>query len=135
MSNQIYFTPGPAQTFYSFEQHLKNALREDVPSISHRSIEFQKIFQFTTEKLKELLNIPEQFNIYFTGSANEIWERIAQNLIINSSHHLVNGSFSKKFYDIAKAYQLDSTIEEVSLGNPFSLSIPIETELIALTQN
>jgi len=135
MSNQIFFTPGPAQTFYSFQQHLKNALKDDVPSISHRSDPFKKIFQFTTEKLRELLQVPDGYDILFTSSANEIWERIAQNLIISSSHHFVNGAFSKKFYDFTKAYQIQPTVQEVNPGHSFDLSYPKEAEVIAITQN
>jgi len=135
MSNKIFFTPGPAQTFYSFEQHLKNALREDVPSISHRSKAFQKIFQETTENLRALLNIPKDYHVFFTGSATEVWERIIQNLVIDTSHHFVNGSFSSRFLDTAKAYQVQTTATMVEFGESFDLSTPEQTELIAITQN
>ena len=135
MSNQIFFTPGPAQIFYSYEQHLRNALKEDIPSISHRSKEFQNIFQETVENLKTLLNIPSENHLFFTSSATEIWERIAQNLIIDTSHHFINGSFSKRFHDITKAYQLNSTATEVGFGESFDLRVPSNTELIAITQN
>lgn len=135
MSNQIFFTPGPAQKFYSYEQHLKNALKKDIPSISHRSNDFQNIFQETVENIKTLLGIPSEYYIFFTSSATEIWERITQNLIIESSHHFVNGSFSKRFYEITKAYQLKSTVTEAGFGEAFDLGIPVTAELIAITQN
>ena len=47
------------------------------------------------------MNIPEDNGIFFTGSATEIWERLIQNTVEHESFHLVNGSFSKKFYDFS----------------------------------
>ncbi|MEL7223101.1 MAG: aminotransferase class V-fold PLP-dependent enzyme [Bacteroidota bacterium] len=135
MSNQIFFTPGPAQTFYTYEQHLKTALKEDIPSISHRSKAFQEIFASTVENLKTLFDLPDGYHIYFTASATEVWERIIQNLVNDNSHHFVNGSFSSRFHDIATAYQIKATKEEVAPGSGFSLDLPDETELIAVTQN
>ena len=135
MSNQIFFTPGPAQTFYTFEQHLKTAIKEDIPSISHRSKTFQDIFASTTENLKTLFDLPDGYHVYFTASATEVWERIAQNLINHSSHHFVNGSFSRRFYDITKAYQLNASAEEAAPGGSFSLNVPEEAELVAVAQN
>ncbi|MGB3468719.1 MAG: aminotransferase class V-fold PLP-dependent enzyme [Cyclobacteriaceae bacterium] len=135
MSNQVFFTPGPSQKFYSLEQHLKNALREDIISISHRSADFKRIFEETTENLKLLLNIPSEYQLFFTSSATEIWERIVQNLVYSRSHHLVNGSFSNRFYETALAYQLQPSIAKSEFGQPLALTIPADTELIAITQN
>ena len=58
--------------------------------------------------MKSFLEIPENYNICFLSSANEIWERIIQNLVLNSSTHLVNGAFSKKFYDFAIMNKIDA---------------------------
>lgn len=135
MSNEIFFTPGPAQTFYSYEQHLKNALKLNIPSISHRSKEFQLIFQETVENLKSLLGIPDDYHVFFTASATEVWERIIQNLVIDTSHHFVNGSFSGRFHEIAKAYQLNPTETKSEFGESFNLEVPGNAELIAITQN
>lgn len=135
MSNEIFFTPGPAQTFYSYEQHLKNALKLNIPSISHRSKDFEQIFIETVENLKELLQIPDDYHIFFTASATEVWERIIQNLVISTSHHFVNGSFSGRFFEIANDYQLNSTETKASFGGSFELIVPDNTELIAITQN
>ncbi len=136
MSNKIYFTPGPAQLFHTFEAHFKKALLEDIPSISHRSKTFIKVVEETNEALKELLEIPDGYNIYFLNSANEAWDRIIQNLVENSSHHFANGSFSKKFYDFAIEHNRNSTLSEVADGATFTdFNIPAETELIGITKN
>ena len=136
MSNKIYFTPGPAQLFYTFEEHLKKALFQDIPSISHRSSTFVGIMRETTDALKELLELPDGYDIYFLNSANEAWDRIIQNLVSESSHHFANGSFSKKFYDFALEHGKKSTLTEVDDGEKFeSWKIPEKAELIGITKN
>ncbi|WP_424964183.1 aminotransferase class V-fold PLP-dependent enzyme [Ekhidna sp.] len=136
MSNKIYFTPGPAQLFYTFEEHLKRALFQDIPSISHRSSTFIKIVSETNEALRELLKLPDGYNIYFINSANEAWDRIIQNLVEQSSHHFVNGAFSKKFYDFALEHGKKSTCMEVGDGQAFdNWGVPEEAELIGITKN
>ncbi len=136
MSNKIYFTPGPTQLYHTFENHFKKALFLDIPSISHRSTTFIQIMEETTEVLKELLGLPEDYHIYFLNAANETWDRILQNLVSNYSHHFVNGAFSKKFYDFALAYKKKSTLTKVADGASFnSFEVPENTELIGITKN
>lgn len=136
MSNKIYFTPGPSQLFYSFQDHFKKALLEDVPCISHRSTQFISIVEETTIALRELLGLPEDYHLFFLNSANESWDRIIQNLVVNSSHHFANGSFSKKFYDFAIQHGMDSTIYQPGDGQQFQdFTIPDNAELIGLCKN
>lgn len=136
MIHKTYFTPGPSQIYYTLSDHMKEAFQKDIMCISHRSAVFQEIFSKTRESLKTLLNLPEGYDIYFTSSANEIWERIVQNLVEHQSHHFVNGSFSKKFFQFTQDYQKSSTIYEVADGADFeNLNIPDNTELISVTLN
>lgn len=136
MSNKIYFTPGPSQLFYTFEEHFKKAIFHDIPSISHRSTEFIKVVEETNEALKELLELPENFNIYYLNSANEAWDRIIQNLVSKSSHHFANGAFSHKFYDFANQHHKASTVTRVGDGEKFTtLEVPSSAELIGITKN
>ncbi len=105
--------------------------------MTHRSKDFERIFQRATEGLKELLNIPKEYHIFFAASATEIWERSIQNLVATKSHHFVNGSFSQRYYEIARQLGKDSTKQEVAMGEGFdeSWSVPEDTELIGVTQN
>jgi len=115
---------------------MKEAFQKDIMCISHRSAAFQEVFAETRKNLTELLNLPDGYEIYFTSSANEIWERIIQNLVGEKSHHFVNGSFSKKFYQFSQDYQKTSTIYKVADGAEFEdMSIPEDTELISVTLN
>lgn len=136
MTPKINFTPGPSQLYFTVEDHMRKAFREGIPSHSHRSPAFESIFKEATEGLRELLNIPSSHHIVFTGSATEIWERILQNLVEDHSHHLVNGAFSKRFYEIGTQLGKHSTKTEVNTGEGFqeSLNIP-SCELLAITHN
>lgn len=134
---KINFTPGPSQLYFTVEDHARIAFREGIPSLSHRSKKFEAIYREASDGLRALLGIPANFHILFTGSATEIWERIIQNLVERKSLHLVNGSFSKKFFETAIQLNRASDAIEVPLGQGFSDRIPVsaDTELIAVTQN
>ena len=136
MSNKIYFTPGPSQLFYSFQDHFKKAIAEDVPSISHRSAQFIKIVEESTAYLRHLLGLPDDYHLFFLNSANESWDRIVQNLVIKSSHHFANGSFSKKFFDFAIQHGMQSTVQQAADGDNFQdFTIPESAELIGICKN
>ncbi|WP_276372116.1 aminotransferase class V-fold PLP-dependent enzyme [Chryseolinea sp. H1M3-3] len=137
MNPKINFTPGPSQLYFTVEDHVRTAFRDGVPTLSHRSKKFESYYKDTVEGLRELLKLPADYHIYFTGSATEIWERLIQNLVEEKSFHLVNGSFSKRFFEIAQQLGKIPSKNEVSNGKGFedSLSIPTDTELIAVTHN
>ncbi len=95
-----------------------------------------EIFRETRTVLSEVLNLPDGYEIFFTSSATEIWERIIQNLIVKSSHHFVNGSFSKRFFDFTNDYGLKSTQTLTEGGNEFkNWEVPEAAELISVTMN
>src|SRR5690606_35114990 len=138
MANMHYLTPGPSALYFTIEDHIKTALKEQIPSISHRSKKFKSIYQHTAEQLRLLMNIPEDYHILFTGSATEIWERLIQNCIQDHSYHLVNGAFSDKFYSMALAWKKNAVALNSDPGSCPSLSevaIPEDCELIGITQN
>ncbi|MGB3586057.1 MAG: aminotransferase class V-fold PLP-dependent enzyme [Tunicatimonas sp.] len=135
---QIFFTPGPAELYFTVESHIKKALNKQIPSISHRSAQFQSIFQEAEENLRNLLGLPGNFHVLFTGSATEIWERIIQNLVAERSYHYVNGAFSERFYQIAQELGRSPIVQKAPAGECAlvnSSAIPTDTELIAFTQN
>jgi phosphoserine aminotransferase len=135
---KTYFTPGPAQLYPTFEKHLQAAVEEQLGSISHRSRRFRSMYQETAENLRALLNIPAGNQIVFTSSATEIWERSIQNLVGESSFHLVNGSFSQKFYDFSVELGKNAIKQDAEPGKGFEVAevqIPIESELVCLTHN
>lgn len=134
----IYFTPGPAELYFTVEGHIKNALKEQIPSISHRSKTFQGIYHEAVSNLKQLMQVPEAYHVFFTGSATEIWERIFENCVEHKSHHYVNGAFSERFHAIAGELNKKADIETAPAGScirPHPGQIAPDTELIAFTLN
>lgn len=133
-----YFTPGPAELYPTFYQHLQTAMDEQIGSISHRSQRFRDIYKFADEQLRTLLSIPSTHGIFFTGSASEVWERVLLNCVEHESFHLVNGSFSQKFYDYANALHKHAHVLEKPFGEGFDaadVEIPAYAELVCLTHN
>lgn len=137
MKHHVNFTPGPSQLYFTVADHVKHAFKEGVPSLSHRSKRFEEIYKEATDGLRALLHLPDDYHIFFTGSATEIWERIFQNLIEESSFHLVNGSFSKRFYETGILLNKKPKMLEVPAGHAFDgdIAIPAGTELVAVTHN
>jgi phosphoserine aminotransferase len=137
MVHHVNFTPGPSQLYFTVADHARQAFKDDIPSLSHRSKLFEQISGETTSGLRQLLNIPASHHIFFTAAATEIWERIIQNLVEENSFHLVNGSFSKRFFEIAVQLNKKPQKLEVKEGLGFDqpISVPQGTELIAVTHN
>ena len=132
----INFATGPSQLYFTVEDHIRKAIRDGIPSISHRSLSFESIFQQATDGLRELLQLPDNFSIVFTASATEVWERLLQNCVEQDSFHLVNGAFSQRFYEIAQQLNKNPKQIKVEYGKGF-LEQPLiqSTELIGLTHN
>jgi phosphoserine aminotransferase len=134
---KINFTPGPSQLYATTEWHVKTAFKTGIPSISHRSKEFESLNAEAVGNLKELLQIPNGFHIVFTGSATEIWERSLQSLVADQSLHFVNGAFSKKYFEIAQQLGKHPEKVEVKDGLAFdNAEVPdCDPELVGLTHN
>lgn len=135
---QVYFTAGPAEMYPTFEQHLRTAVENQLGSISHRSQKFRDIYKFTDEQLRKLMNVPDSYAILFMGSASEVWERILLNCVEHESFHLVNGSFSKKFYEYAVSLRKYAHKQEKPFGEGFDyaeIEVPEYAEVICVTHN
>lgn len=133
-----FFTPGPAQLYPTFEKHLQTFVRDQLGSISHRSQQYRDLHKFTVDQLRILLNVPETHAILFLGSASEAWERILFSCVELESFHLVNGSFSQKFYDYSNALNKYAHKLEKPMGEGFAASeivVPEYAELICTTHN
>lgn len=133
-----FFTPGPAQLYPTFEKHLGVFVEKQLGSISHRSQAYRDLHAFTVGQLRALLNVPESHALLFLGSASEIWERILLNIVGRESFHLVNGSFSSKFFQYSEALGRSARKLEKPLGQGFfsdEIEVPDQAELICVTHN
>ncbi|HVA96777.1 MAG TPA: aminotransferase class V-fold PLP-dependent enzyme [Candidatus Acidoferrales bacterium] len=134
----IYFTPGPSALYPTVTGHFQAGFTQNIASVSHRSKQFQEIYQDLTGGLKKLLSIPDDYLIFIVGSGTEAMERTIQNCVGKYSFHFVNGSFSKRFFTTAQELAKKPSSVEVSLGEGFNvknISIPKQTELICFTHN
>ena len=135
---KVFHTVGPTQLYPEVNGFIQEAIKNDIPSLSHRSKDFVEIYKETDKQLRKLLDIPDGYRIFFLSSGTECMERILQNLVESKSFHFVNGSFSRRFYTTAKQLGKDPDKIEVEFGKGFDFEgvrIPDETELICLTQN
>ena len=98
----ISFYPGPSKLYPRIGQYMQEAIKEGVLSINHRSPEFVAISEKTIKLLKQKLSIPKDYWIFFTSSATESWEIIAQSLIKDKSTHLYSGAFGEKWFEYTK---------------------------------
>ena len=134
----ISFYPGPSRVHDEIPTYVKEAARLGIMSMNHRSPEFVAMSKKTIELLKKKLNIPKEYTIFFTSSATECWEIIAQSWITEKSYHLYNGSFGQKWYEYTHKIKSGATGKsfdrEVSL-NPDELKFGGTHAVICITQN
>ncbi len=95
----ISFYPGPSRVYDEIPDYVKDACQQGILSINHRSDEFMALCENTVTLLKEKLDIPSTYSVFFTSSATECWEIVAQSLTIGKSLHIYNGAFGKKWFD------------------------------------
>lgn len=138
MQHPIFFTPGPSQLFPTFRDHLQSAFENNIPSISHRGEVFHDLFYETVSSIRTVLSVPKDFHVFFVSSATEAMERTIQNSVQKQSFHLVNGAFSRLFYNISGLLGKQAEKHEVPSGEGFdctNIDIPHNTELLCITQN
>jgi phosphoserine aminotransferase len=134
----ISFYPGPSRVHNEIPQYVKDAAKLGIMSINHRSDDFVKMSERTIRLLKTKLGIPKNYTVFFTTSATECWEIIAQSLITDKSYHLYNGSFGQKWFDYT------NRLHPGAMPMPFEVNESLDTTkllfdqregIICLTQN
>ena len=71
--------------------------------MSHRTKTFEKILNDAVADLRDLLNIPDNYKVFFVqGGASQQFAAIPMNLMINKkADYIITGQFSKKAYEEA----------------------------------
>lgn len=136
--NKVYFTTGPTETLPELQELYADAVKNKIFSISHRSEEFSAIVKFTVEKLRELLGIPGDFQVFFLASATECMERSIQNLVEKKSFHFINGYFAQRYYDISEMLGKNPEFLKTGFGKGFNFKETVVTEdaeMICITHN
>ena len=134
----ISFYPGPSRVHDEIPKYVKDAYKLGIMSINHRSPSFIKISEKTIALLKKKLNIPKDYTVFYTSSATECWEIIAQSLITEKSYHFYNGAFGQKWFDYTKRLrpQAEGIFFQVeNVLDPAKSIFPNENAVICITQN
>jgi phosphoserine aminotransferase len=111
---QLSFYPGPSQLYPRVEHYLTDAYQSGILSMNHRSEAFMDMLARTTTDLRRKLDTPPSYEVYFTSSATECWEIIAQSLVSERSYHVYNGAFGQKWFEYTR--RLHPTSEALSFG-------------------
>jgi phosphoserine aminotransferase len=98
----ISFYPGPSRVHDEIPLYVKEGFKDGILSINHRSEEFMRICERTVNLLHKRLNIPKDYTVFFTSSATECWEIIAQSVIRDKSFHVYNGAFGQKWFEYTR---------------------------------
>ena len=101
------FVPGPVDV------HPDVLAAQAQPMLPHRSHEFETIFQQVRQKVKPLFGTQEQVFI-LTSSGTGLQETAVRNLAKENILCLVNGAFSKRWFEVARsnARQADPLVVE-----------------------
>ncbi len=133
----VSFYPGPSRVHDFIPSWVKEAHMQGVLSMNHRSPEFMDLMKKTVGLLKRKLDIPDAYSIFFTSSATECWEVIAQSLVVTRSIHLYNGAFGQKWFDYT--HRLKPEAQGIPFGPLNELRanelIFRDCEVICITQN
>ncbi len=133
----ITFNPGPSQISKATKKDIQDAVDQRILEISHRSPQFSEISTQAVIGLRKLLDIPEDYHIFYLDSASQAWHSILSNTVVKNSFHFINGAFSEKFYKAAQVLNKSPNHQTVSWGeqNDFETDIPVNTELITACYN
>jgi phosphoserine aminotransferase len=134
----ISFYPGPSRLYSRIPEFMQEACDKGILSINHRSAEFVEISKKAISLFKQKLNVPEEYTIFFTSSATECWEIVAQSLIKEKSYHLYNGSFGEKWLEYTQKLKKESSGKKFGIEEALNIEtfpVPTDVELIAITQN
>lgn len=93
----ISFYPGPSQVYPEVKEFMCEAMDKGILSINHRSPTFVDMSRKTIKLLKQKLDIPKDYTIFFTSSATECWEILSESFIDQSFFHAYNGAFGEKW--------------------------------------
>ncbi|RYU95737.1 aminotransferase class V-fold PLP-dependent enzyme [Emticicia agri] len=134
----ITFYPGPSKIYPQVAEYLQDAVKEGILSQNHRSQAFMDMLKECISLFKQKLNIPTDYQVYFTSSATECWEIVAQSFTAKGSLHIYNGAFGQKWFDYNRKMAGDSAFD---ISFDYEDTIPIlETDtskydILCITQN
>lgn len=132
----ISFYPGPSRIHDEIPDYVRHAAHEGILSANHRSDVFVSLSRDTIDLLRKKLNVPADYTVFFTSSATECWEIIAQSLIRHRSTHLHNGAFGQKWFDYtSRLRQAESWAFDIEQPTETTIPAHLLGDVLCVTQN
>lgn len=113
MSRVYNFSAGPSMLPLSVLERAQAELIEygttgqSVMEMSHRSKEYQQIIETAEADLREIMNIPDTYDVFFTqGGGFTQFAAVPLNLMNknNKADYIITGQWAKKAFEEAKKY-------------------------------
>lgn len=133
----ISFYPGPSRVFDAIPGYVRDAHKNGILSVNHRSQDFMAMSKKTIALLKQRLAIPKAYSVFFTSSATECWEILAQSVLQNNSIHFYNGAFGQKWFEYTRKLHRGAVPSPFELNElPNEETIPGDFRgIVCVTQN
>ncbi len=106
------FLPGPTQVAPEILAEMSR------PAIGHRGAECARLWRTARAGLRRLMGTEGEL-LMLTGPASAMMEAAVRNTVRERSLHLVNGAFSKRWFDIARACGKQAVAVEQEWGHGF----------------
>lgn len=132
------FYPGPSKIYPSVKQFMLEAFDSGILEKNHRSDSFMQLLEETIDLFKKKMAIPKDYEVYFTSSATECWEIVAQSLLFGNVQFAYNGAFGKKWFKYTvtnPSSNIDKSIETVSGIRGSRYSFDQELSEIQIAEN
>lgn len=97
----LNFYPGPSKIYSKVKEYTADAFESGILEQNHRSKPFMDLLRETLEVVKEKLAIPDDYEVFFTSSATECWEILAQSVLHGNVQFAYCGAFGKKWFKYA----------------------------------
>lgn len=95
------FAPGPSELLPGVRQAALQAFDKGLPGWSHRSPEFVSVVSSLNSKLRQYLDLPADWSVYYVASGSQAMDLCVRNLVRERCAGVDLGAFSRRFLDIA----------------------------------
>ncbi|MCH4896147.1 3-phosphoserine/phosphohydroxythreonine transaminase [Marinilabiliaceae bacterium JC040] len=140
------FNAGPCKLPDSTLENTANAVRElgncgqSIMEVSHRSKDFQAVYDEAVSLFKELLNIPENYSVLFLGGgASTQFCMVPYNFLKKKAAFVNTGTWSTKAIKEAKLFGeaevIASSEDKGFTFYPKDLQVPADADYLHLTSN
>lgn len=90
------FYPGPSRIYPAVKRFAQEAFESGILERNHRSDDFMTLLKECIDLLRDRLNVPADYKVFFTSSATECWEICAQSFS-KEARFFYNGAFGEKW--------------------------------------